>query len=757
MTFNLGGRIMKLFHKKNLIMPLIILVLFSVNYSLVHGEDTEKVYKFAGDTNHPPYEYIDNEGNFKGFSVDIIKAIADKKDIEIEIIPMEWNEAVLALDNGEVDGLIGMSQNKERLTKYRFISPTLINNQVIFVHDDTIHINETEDLIGTKVAYQKNDINESVIRELPNVEIFPMAKQEDTLIALQNKEVDAALGNRLVGIYHIQRKKMAESIKIVGEPLTSSKYGPVVRLNDIEVYEILEDGLQGIKEDKTYDKIHDRWFGTDINSIGLILNLYRNEIIIIISSIFIIFIFLYLYNKRLQKQVLKRTRELEQANRDLVKQQNEIYNLAYYDTVTLLPNRAYFVEELNNKFENIDKGKEKFAILLLDLDRFKHINDTLGHNVGDQILKLLGIRLSKLLGEDDIVARIGGDEYFILVSNIHGEYEAVEVAQRILESFKEPFHIQSYELHLTTSIGIAVYPEGGLNSQDMVKNADLALYKAKDNGGNSCYLYGGEIASKGLERMMLLSQLRQAIEDDQLVLHYQPQVDINTDKIIGLEALIRWNHPDKGLLYPDQFIPLAEETGLIIELGRWVLKRATRQAKEWIDNGHDIIISVNISPKEFQYRGFIRDVIDSLTETKLNPENLTLEITETTAISDIDYTLSVLRMLRSFGVSVAIDDFGTGYSSLNYLNEMSVNGLKIDRSFIWDIEKNTKNKMISNTIILLGKQLGLKVTAEGVENAEQLAILKELKCDIAQGYHFSRPASKEEIDKLIEEYETLKM
>jgi EAL domain-containing protein (putative c-di-GMP-specific phosphodiesterase class I) len=239
------------------------------------------------------------------------------------------------------------------------------------------------------------------------------------------------------------------------------------------------------------------------------------------------------------------------------------------------------------------------------------------------------------------------------------------------------------------------------------------------------------------------------VEYDELVLHYQPQIDISTGEIRGVEALVRWNHPERGLLYPDEFIYLAEESGFIIQMGEWIIRQACLDGKKWQDEGKEIIVSVNISSKQFQQDDFVNKVTEIINESGLNPRNLTLEITETIAISDIKHTIEVLNRLRSLGIAVAIDDFGTGYSSLSYLNEMSVNELKIDRSFIWDIERNDKNKLISNTIIVLAKQLGLRVIAEGVENSEQLYILKEMNCDIAQGYHFSRPVTKERIDEMI--------
>lgn len=712
--------------------------------------ENRKVFKFAGDLNHPPYEYVDDNGVFKGYNIDIINAIAHATGLDIEIIPMEWNDAVLALSNKEVDGIIGMSQNEERLKKYKFISPTVVNEQVIFVNKDTVHINSIEDLEGLRVAYQRNDFNESIALQIPNVIGICKAEQVESLIALENGEVDAALGNKIVGKYHLQKRKTTEKIKIIGEPIKLAKYGPAVSKDNIELFNILEKGLEQIRKNRTYDKIYKKWFGEDSGYGKMILDMYRDELLMGALSIVLIFLFLYFYNKRLQKEVFKRTKELEIANKDLTRHQKEIYNLAYYDSITSLPNRLYFVEELNSIYDNIEEQVQQFGMLFLDLDRFKHINDTLGHNVGDYILKLLGMRLSKLVKEGDIVARVGGDEFFILANNINEE-ETINLSRRILDDFKKPYYIRDYELYLTTSIGIAFYPDGGLDTQTLIKNADLALYKAKDLGGNSYYIYGEEIESKGFEKMMLLNLLRNAVANDQLTLYYQPQIDIISEEIIGLEALVRWNHPEKGLVFPDKFIPLAEETGLIIQMGEWILKKACMDAKGWIDKGKNIIMSVNISAKQFQHRGFVNEVLEAIKESKLNPKNLTLEITETTAISDINHTLSILNKLKVLGIRVSIDDFGTGYSSLSYLNEMNVNELKIDRSFIWDIEKNNKNKMISNAIILLAKQLGLKVIAEGVENLEQLVILKEMNCDIAQGYHFSRPIPKEKIDEMFNE------
>lgn len=734
---------------KTILVSVLILVLLQglfVDKGNASSTKEVKILRFAGDNNHPPFEFVDENGNFRGYNIDIINAIAHVTGLDIEIIPMNWDDAIFALDNEQVDGIIGISKNEERLKKYNFTSPTMINEQVIFVNKDTVHINNLDNLAGLRVSYQKNDLNESYISEIPNVKAVPKQDMEEALFALSNKEADAALGNRKVGIFHLQRNKLTDRIMIVGEPIASTKYGPAVLKNNEELLDILEAGLEQIKKNTTFEDINKKWFGDSVDFFTILYTQYKTEIIFISITILITILFLYSYNKRLQKEVMKRTRELEKANENLISKQKEVYDLAYFDSITSLPNRLYFVEELKDIFANLEKEQNRFGVLFLDIDRFKHINDTLGHNVGDYILKLLGMRLSKLTKDGDIVARVGGDEFFILIKNIESDIDIKTLANSILNDFKDPYHIRDYVLHLTTSIGIAIYPDGGLDVQSLLMNADLALYKAKDLGGNSYYIYGDEIASKGLEKMVLLNQLRQACDNDELVLYYQPQIEVKTGEIIGLEALVRWNHPERGLLYPDQFIGLAEETGLIIQMGEWILRKACNQAKEWADQGNEIIMSVNISAKQFQHREFVKELVSILIESGLDPKNLTLEITETIAISDMELTINILNMINNLGIGVAIDDFGTGYSSLSYLNEMSVNELKIDRSFIWDIEKNHKNKMIANTIILLGKQIGLKVTAEGVENREQLDILEEMECDIAQGYYFSKPVPKEKIE-----------
>lgn len=731
----------------NIILLVIVFAISSFSYANI--ELPENTYKFAGDYKYPPYEYVNSDGDYLGFNVDIIRAIAENKGINIEIVPMRWSEAVLSLKNGNIDGLIGMSKSNDRKDKYLFIKPTVENEQVIFVKSENVFIKDISDLEGLLVGYQVQDLGMEYINSIENIIRRPYTNQESALIDLSHGKIDAVLADRLVGMYYIQKNRLSEDIKSTGTVLGSFQYGPVVSKDNVELARILEEGLEEIKTNKSYENIHKKWFGESKSSISKFIERNRILVILISSIIILIILFLIAYATILKKQVDKRTKELKRANVDLLENQKEIYNLAYYDPITSLPNRTKFVKELSKVISQIHHKRHIIGVLFLDLDKFKHINDTLGHNVGDQVLRLISWRLKELVGERGSVCKAGGDEYFILLNEIDQKEETEILAKEIIEDFKDPYYVKDYTLYLTISIGISIYPESGLDVENIIKSSDLALYKAKELGGNSYYIYGKEIESKGLDLMQLLNQLRKGIENDELILYYQPQIDIESGRLIGFEALVRWNHPERGLIFPDDFIPLAEESSLIIPMGNCILRKACIQTKEWINAGMDVVVSVNISARQFQHRDFISEVRQVLKDTDLDSKYLAIEITETIAIHNMEYTIEILNELDKLGITVAIDDFGTGYSSLSYLSEMQVDELKIDRSFIWDIEENPKNKSIANAIILLANQLGLKVTAEGVETEEQLNILKAMKCDIAQGYYFSKPVPSEEICNFI--------
>ncbi|SHD78263.1 EAL domain-containing protein [Schnuerera ultunensis] len=705
--------------------------------------------RIVGDNNFKPYEYVDEKGEFKGFNIDIMKAIGEAMDIEIELIPMRWSDAVFALENGEIDGIQGMSKTEERKAKYLFTQSTVVNSHAIFIMKDLENIKDIEDLKGLRVAYQEKDIHEERIRGIPGIISIPRYSQIEGIQALLDGEADAFIGNRMTAVYYLNNIKKINKVKTIGEPLGETAYGPAILPENKLAYRLLEEGLNRIKQNGTYDKIYKKWFGHQLSYGHFVLRTYIKYIIIGAGVIGIVLLLLFIWNKKLQQEVAKRTSELETANKNLKAHQERIYRLAYFDPITHLPNRVYFMEELEETIENL-ADNEKLAILHLDLDRFKYINDNLGHNIGDEVLRLLGVRLGELISKGDLIARGGGDEYLILLKNIEDISKIDTVVDGIIESFKEYIAYKDYELYLTTSIGIAIYPEAGEDSISLMKNAEIALYEAKEMGGNSYFKYNVQIGKREYDNLTKLNQLRQAVTNGEFILYYQPKFDIKTGEIIGLESLIRWENPRRGLIFPDEFIPLAEETGLIFSIGEWVLREACRQNKEWIDKGYKPRrVSVNISARQFQHYNFLDMVSNILEETGLEPKYLGLEITETTAISDITYTLDVLDRLKELGVFVIMDDFGTGYSNLSYLGEMNIDELKIDRSFIWDLDINEKNRAISRTIILLAKQFNILVTAEGIETEKQLNILKELGSDTGQGYYFSKPIPAKELEKLL--------
>lgn len=430
--------------------------------------------------------------------------------------------------------------------------------------------------------------------------------------------------------------------------------------------------------------------------------------------------------------------------------EHQIRFLAFHDSLTGLPNRKSFHEHLRQTLVQAKVDQHKFAIMFLDIDRFKWVNDTLGHDVGDQLLKSFAERLLNCVREGDLVARMGGDEFTILIPNIKEEQEAALIARRILQSCANPLFIQENELYITPSIGIAVYPQDGDEVQILIKKADKAMYMAKEKGKNNFQFYTANTSKDKSNKIELETDLHKALVRNEFQLYYQPKVNLKTGIIEGVEALIRWHHPKLGIISPAEFIPLAEETGLISPIGEWVLLTACKQNRTWQQElFQPIKIAVNISARQFQQENFYRTIEQILNETEMEPQYLELEITESIAINHDESMLYRLKELKKLGVSISIDDFGTGYSSLNYLKKFPIDTLKVDQSFVRDITTDADDKVIIKTIIAMGHSLKLKVIAEGVETEDQLNFLKLHLCDEAQGYVFSKPLPTDEIEKVL--------
>jgi diguanylate cyclase (GGDEF)-like protein/PAS domain S-box-containing protein len=424
---------------------------------------------------------------------------------------------------------------------------------------------------------------------------------------------------------------------------------------------------------------------------------------------------------------------------------------AHHDYLTGLPNRKLLNDRVSHAIASARRTMKKVAVLFLDLDGFKHINDSLGHSIGDRLLQSIAKRLVDSVRGTDTVSRQGGDEFVVLLSEVEGLESAATTARRLLQVGTEPHAIDQHDLHVTACIGVSIYPDDGLDVETLIKNADTAMYQAKENGRQSYQFFKPAMNVRAVERQTIEGSLRRALERQEFAVHYQPKINLSTGEISGAEALIRWTHPTRGLVSPAQFIPVAEDCGLILPIGNWVLREACKQARAWVEAGLPLgTMGVNISAVEFRNENFLEGVFAILKDTGLNANLLELELTESVLMKRPESTASVLQALRAKGVKVAVDDFGTGYSSLSYLQKFSIDALKIDQSFVRRITSAPDETTIVTAVISMARSLKLRVVAEGVETLKELEFLQAQHCDEAQGYYFSRPVLPEQFAKLLE-------
>lgn len=432
--------------------------------------------------------------------------------------------------------------------------------------------------------------------------------------------------------------------------------------------------------------------------------------------------------------------------------QERLHFLAHHDALTELPNRIFYMDRLKESLARARWHNRRVAVLFLDLDRFKNINDTLGHAVGDRLLQLISRRFAESLREGDVVARLGGDEFAILLDDITSEKDVPGIAQKILDTLTPPFKIDEHELFVTASLGISLYPSDGEDSDTLLKHADIAMYRAKDLGKNNYQFYSADMSARAFERLTLESGLRHALERREFLLHYQPQIDTDSGKVVGVEALLRWQHPDLGIIAPTDFVPLLEETGIIIPVGEWVLRTACEQLREWKRMGRgNLRIAVNLSARQFNEPNFVAVIDRAVQAAACDPTLLELEITESIIMRHTQSTIQALDALNRMGARLAVDDFGTGYSSLSYLRRYPIDTLKIDRTFIHDIQSDADDAAITSAIIGMGQRLKINVIAEGVETREQLEFLHSNGCYVMQGHLFSKPLSSDALEKFLSE------
>lgn len=462
------------------------------------------------------------------------------------------------------------------------------------------------------------------------------------------------------------------------------------------------------------------------------------EIILICIIVVLLILLLILFLKYCKRDILERK-----------VMEDRLYRLAYYDTLTKLPNRAFFEKKVSKMLKEAEESGEKMALLYFDIDDFKNVNEILGHKIGDELLKHIVNIINTFVKAPNFCARLSGDEFVIVLKKIIDKDLIIKDVEDFLMEIKKPWNFEGNEFFITVSMGIAVYPEDGRDLESLYKNVDASVHHVKSRGKDGYEFYDFNMQEKTLKRISMINSLRIAIENKEFTLYYQPQIELQTGKIKGMEALIRWFHPKKGHIPPDQFIPLAEEVGYIRQIDQWVIETACKQKKLWNEKGYNFgKISVNISSKMLVQEDFVEILKNTLNECGLEYSELEIEITETAIIYDLDSVIRIIEQLRGIGVSIALDDFGTGYSSLTYLKKLPINVLKIDREFIQSIINNNEEEFIVKSVIKLAHNLKLQVIAEGVETMEQATFLKEDGCQVGQGYLFSKAVPPEEIEKL---------
>jgi diguanylate cyclase (GGDEF)-like protein len=433
---------------------------------------------------------------------------------------------------------------------------------------------------------------------------------------------------------------------------------------------------------------------------------------------------------------------------DRKRAEQQIVYQATHDALTGLPNRSYFRDRLVTALAHARRERRGVGVLFLDLDHFKMVNDTLGHTLGDHLLQAVADRLRASVREGDTIARVGGDEFTVLLSQFASVEDAVAVAQKLLDAVSQPFMVDGHPLYATTSIGIGLYPSDGEDADALMKNADVAMYKAKEAGRNAYQLCTPELNARVRERQSAESRLRHALQQEQFELSYQPQVELRTGRVVAVEALLRWRRPEWGLIDAGDFVGVAEESRLILPLGDWVMREACRHARQWLDQGKELRVAVNVSSRQFQQQAFAQMVDAVLAETGLPARLLDIELTESAALQNADAAAVTLRVLRDRGCRVSIDDFGTGYSSLIYLRRFSISAVKIDGSFVRDAPRDHGDAAIVRAVISLCRSLNLSVVAEGVETPEQLAFLREQDCELVQGFLLGRPVPADRVLEL---------
>jgi len=713
--------------------------------------------KVAMDPDWAPIEYISNTGDFDGISMDYLKIISKDLGIRFEAAKnISWQQAVSGIKNKQLDIFSSVSQTAAREEFSLFTKPYISFPIKIYANKKTSYIGNVENLSSKKIAIVKGYAVESWLkRDHPDLILIPVKTPLDGLRMVSENEVDVFIGNAVSVTYYLG-KYAIDNVRVAGDTPYSNDQSMAVRNDWPILASILQKSLDNIS-DNQHALIFNSWMSIKFEHAVNYQLIWK----IVLGSLFLLLIIIY-WNRRLSQEINRRKRvenklleyqlSLEQRVIDRTK---EYTHLAHHDALTGLPNRIFFADRLTQAIKTAERHKSKVAVFFIDLDDFKQVNDSFDHSSGDITLQTVASRFKALIRKEDTLARMGGDEFTLILNDFNHESDLALIANKIIQLFKEPFLVQGHNIFLGASIGISIYPQHGTTIEDLVRNADSAMYKAKYEGRNQFKYYSELLTEQARERIILEANLRKALDKQEFVVYYQPQLELNTGKLSGLEALVRWLHPEKGLIPPNVFIPLAERSRLIIPLGEWILKESCKQMHQWQKSGliqADISISVNLSPVQFDQEGLIKMIDSVIKSTELPLSNLELEITESTMMKNQKKSTETLKQLRSVGVKLAIDDFGTGYSSLNHLKHLPVTKLKIDQSFVSNIPNDAKDIAIAKTVIDLAQGLSLDVLAEGIETEDQLDFLKHEGCSYGQGYLFAKPLPAKDFESFLNSF-----
>jgi diguanylate cyclase (GGDEF)-like protein len=700
--------------------------------------DRHPVIRLASDYAWPPFESIDENGRYRGIAADYMRLLERRLGIEFVISPRRpWSEITTMVQDRELDVFSLAMETEQRRAYARFTAPYVSNPMIIVTDDRVGYVDGLDGLHGKTIAIERGYASFDLLsRQHPELQLRPYPDSLSAMLAVSKGEAFAYIGN-IANLSYIMRNHGVANIKVSGQIPYKFELSMGVRSDWPELVPILQKALDSISLDEK-NAILQKWISVDVEPGTDYTRIWQ-----VAAVLLLLFLGVLYWNLMLNRMVRARTSQLQHQ--------------AHFDALTDLPNRFLAFDRLAHLISEARRAEALVALLFLDLDDFKKINDTLGHEVGDRLLVRVAERLRNAVRGEDTVARLGGDEFIILLGGLKTAADAGLVAEKLLACFGNAFNQDGRELLFTASIGIAVFPGDGDDSSTLLRNADSAMYHAKREGRNT-YAYFTDTMNQEVSRRLLVeSCMHGALERGEFTLHYQPKLDVRSRDIVGFEALMRWHSPELGEVSPYEFIPVAEHNGMISSMGRFVLSTGLLAVAAW-QRRHDrpLSLAVNLSPRQFRDPELVQHIASALAESGVRPDALELEITEGVLMSGQSFVDQALGDLKRLGVAIAMDDFGTGYSSLSYLRKYPFDTVKIDREFIKDITTNTADHELANAAIAMSHSLGLKVVAEGVETEQQLALLAAKGCDLAQGYLFSRPLPAAQIDGLLQSPERLR-